>query len=220
MSNWYKIAKDQKTLDDDLKESSVSSQQVYTRNDVIQNRQDIAPSRLRRLKLKKKKKLAQCFNLSKTAGRRDDIKREGSVKVPLPESSEYVGVHVYTQAASNLYGAGTQWCTTGSIADSELKAFPNVVYFIHKTMRIEDDPADYKLALDIDSKNNAFYTYDAQNNPYPKETMLKQLSLSSFDSIWSFIQDFWQEQYENGYFDDLEPEEDEEIEDEEEPALF
>ena len=98
------------------------------------------------------------------------------MRVPMPASSPYIGVYVFSKEASQLYGAGTKWCT---VDDDEL--FPNLVYFIHKTNTINNDPEYYKLAIWVDglfSPHPDIYRYDAQNFAMSYQEMLGEYSAS------------------------------------------
>lgn len=122
----------------------------------------------------------------------------------MPGTSTYNAVHVFTKEASQLYGAGTKWCTTVEDIEDFSKVhnynphdyqemYPNLVYFLHKTQTIRDDPVHYKLALQIDElwhPSPLCYRYDAQNNAMDKEEFLQLLGIDSFDSVINFLRNF------------------------------
>ena len=125
------------------------------------------------------------MKLYRISTQRSRIKETGSMKIPMPASSPYIAVYVFSTQASQLYGAGTKWCTT---TDDEL--FPNLVYFIHKTNTIDDDPEYYKMAIWVQNLFHSppdIYRYDAQNCAMPYQEMLDRLNISSFDNILRFL---------------------------------
>jgi hypothetical protein len=126
------------------------------------------------------------------AGKRKEMKERGSVPVPLPDRSPYKAVYVFEKDASRLYGAGTKWCTTSDdpTEDVEFEGFPNLVYFIHKTHTIKDDPEYYKLAIQIEflmSSAPRIYRWDAWNLAMSQEEFLERVGLRSFDDIIRFM---------------------------------
>jgi hypothetical protein len=138
------------------------------------------------------------MKIIRIADRRQQAKNTGSMRVPMPASSPYTAVYVFSKEASQLYGAGTKWCTTVSEDDKEFakvhrynphdyqEMYPNLIYFIHKTHKISDDSQYYKLALQIDDlwRHPLFYTYDAQNQAMQHEPFLERLGVQSF---WPFV---------------------------------
>lgn len=149
--------------------------------------------------------IGEAMGWVKIAGKRDDIKASGSFKIPMPVDSDYIAVHVFEYGASELYGAGTQWCTTGEYGENEFESFPNLIYFIHKSLRIEDDPALYKLALQIECRARPvrYYTYDAQNMPVRQDEFLELVGVDNIEYFKDQLDTIWAEKIDNGYFDDV-----------------
>jgi hypothetical protein len=132
--------------------------------------------------------------------RRKRIKESGSMKVPMPSYSPYRAVYIFTKEASQLYGAGTKWCTTieeeqpgeklGYDPHDYQDMYPSLVYFIHKAHTIRDDPMYYKLALQVDDLWNARptrYTYNAQDHAMSHDEFLQLLQIPSFNDIIHFL---------------------------------
>ena len=133
------------------------------------------------------------YRIISLAGKRDRIKQEGSVEIPLV-ASPYRAYYVFTKEASCLYGAGTKWCTTSQDPDEgDVEFFPNLVYFIHRTKTIRSDPRYYKLAIEIQniwSGSPTVYRWDAWDLAMSKEEFLALIGLQSFDNIIKFVRSY------------------------------
>lgn len=128
------------------------------------------------------------YKLSQSKSERKRIKEDGAYKLQIPNSCPYNAYYIMNKAASNLYGAGTKWCTTAydNCDENDIEFFPNMVYFIHKTKTIKDDPEYYKLAFYTPSafgENPQIYRYDAQNRGMSMDKFLELLNIQYYQLI-------------------------------------
>lgn len=133
-----------------------------------------------------KQPVLEIIGMDKTSAKRDTIKQDGSRKLQMPRSSPYNAYFIFSKPASNLYGAGTKWCTTSWNNDDpsnsdDMEMFPNLVYFIHKTKTIQEDPRYYKLAAWWPSLyQSTVYRYDAQNLAMSLDEFIDMLGIQPY----------------------------------------